>query len=74
MNSRYLSTLLVISLVAVAVLGHASSVGASRVLPDDFAGESHLETYSSVYENAKQSLAFWLQKLSSGPSPSGPGH
>lgn len=73
-SSKMITSLLIFFVLAVAVLSHAGSVKASRVLPEDFGRENHLEKYSSVYDNAKQSLAFWLQRLSSGPSPSGPGH
>ncbi|KDP44265.1 hypothetical protein JCGZ_05732 [Jatropha curcas] len=49
-------------------------VEATRVLPEDFASANHLETYSSVYEKARSTMACWLGKLASGPSPRGPGH
>ncbi|KAI8030599.1 hypothetical protein LOK49_LG01G02539 [Camellia lanceoleosa] len=39
------------------------------------ASESHLATYPSMYyEKAKLAMATWLERLPSGPSPSGPGH
>ncbi|EXB55198.1 hypothetical protein L484_018125 [Morus notabilis] len=74
MNSAKITSLLIIFVLAVAVLNLVGSAEAGRVLSEDFGGENHLEKYPSVYENAKQSLTFWLQRLSSGPSPSGPGH
>ncbi|KAL9336754.1 hypothetical protein Peur_071242 [Populus x canadensis] len=49
-------------------------VQATRVLPGELAGANHLETYSSVYEKTKNSMACWLGRLASGPSPRGPGH
>ncbi|KAK7404475.1 hypothetical protein VNO78_05393 [Psophocarpus tetragonolobus] len=37
-----------------------------------FARANNLQTYtSSVYQ---QAMAFWMQRLASGPSPKGPGH
>ncbi|CAK7322540.1 unnamed protein product [Dovyalis caffra] len=50
------------------------SVQAARMLSEEFASANHLETYSSVYEKAKNHTASWLGRLASGPSPKGPGH
>ncbi|KAG6732309.1 hypothetical protein I3843_01G164100 [Carya illinoinensis] len=79
MNSRSISThVLIIFVIFVAViLSHGSvRVEATRVLSEDFASANHLDmTYStSLYEKAKHSMAYWLERLPSGPSPSGPGH
>ncbi|KAG2721889.1 hypothetical protein I3843_02G087600 [Carya illinoinensis] len=77
---RKTSTLLIVfvMMISVAILiGHGGRVEASRVLSeaDHFANTNHLETYSSsIYERAKHSMAYWLERLPSGPSPSGPGH
>ncbi|KAJ0467394.1 putative PAMP-induced secreted peptide 1 [Helianthus annuus] len=60
---------LVILIVVISPL-----VVEGRVLSEDFAGANHLATYSTVYEKAKTGMSFWLQRLESGPSPSGPGH
>jgi hypothetical protein len=68
MNFRKASTLLIIFFISVAIFSHAR-VEASRVLSEDFSSAAHLETYSSVYERAKQSMAYWLERLPSGPSP-----
>ena len=73
MNSRKLSTLLVIFVISMAVLSHVG-VEATRVLPEDFAKVNHLDTYSSVYQKAKFTMSYWLERLASGPSPQGPGH
>ncbi|KAK3204320.1 hypothetical protein Dsin_018366 [Dipteronia sinensis] len=74
MNARKLSTLLIVLVISVAILSHVG-VEATRVLPEDFASENHLETYSSsVYEKAKATMGCWLGRLASGPSPKGPGH
>ncbi|KAJ4723636.1 Transmembrane protein [Melia azedarach] len=76
MNSRNVSTVLIILVISLAVLSHVG-VEATRVMPEDFAKANHLETYSSppsVYEQAKFTMSFWLQRLASGPSPKGPGH
>ncbi|KAG5530520.1 hypothetical protein RHGRI_025460 [Rhododendron griersonianum] len=61
------------STTAHPVFSHVR-VGAIRVLSKDFAGENHLEAYPSMYENAKLTMACWLERLASGPSPRGPGH
>jgi hypothetical protein len=68
MNFRKTSTLLIIFIISVAIFSHAR-VEATRVLAEDFAGANHLETYSSIYEKAKHSMAYWLERLPSGPSP-----
>nr|GFA24668.1 hypothetical protein CTI12_AA222910 [Tanacetum cinerariifolium] len=65
------------SLVAflVILIGAMSSLLVKgRLLSKDFAGQNNLDTYSSVYEMAKNGVSYWLQKLASGPSPRGPGH
>ncbi|KAE8076594.1 hypothetical protein FH972_015231 [Carpinus fangiana] len=72
MSFRKTSTLLVILFISVAILSHVR-VEATRVLSEDFASADHLETYSSIYERAKHSMAYWLERLPSGPSP-GDGH
>jgi hypothetical protein len=72
MNFRKTSTLLIIFLISVAILSHAR-VEAARVLSEDFSSANNLETYSSIYERAKHSMAYWLERLPSGPSP-GDGH
>ncbi|GMP26518.1 hypothetical protein CsSME_00002926 [Camellia sinensis var. sinensis] len=80
------NTLLIIMIVIfVTILCHANThVGATRVLKSppssssEFVGsasESHLATYPSMYyEKAKLAMDTWLERLPSGPSPSGPGH
>ncbi|KAE8704457.1 membrane-associated 30 kDa protein [Hibiscus syriacus] len=74
MNSRNVSTLLIIFVISVAILSHVG-VDSTRELPDDFAKVNHLRTESiSVYEKAKFTMSFWFQRLASGPSPRGEGH
>ncbi|GMI70537.1 Precursor of PAMP-induced peptide 1 [Hibiscus trionum] len=73
MNSRKLSTLLIIFLISVAISSRVR-VEATRVLGEDFAKANNLEAYSSVYEKAKFTMSCWLERLASGPSPKGPGH
>ncbi|KAE8076609.1 hypothetical protein FH972_015246 [Carpinus fangiana] len=72
MNFRKAITLLIIFVISVAILIHAR-VEAARVLSEDFGGAIHLEAYSSIYERAKHSMAYWMERLPSGPSP-GDGH
>lgn len=57
-----------------AVLMSQARVDGGRVLMEDFADSSHLETYPTMYEKAKNSMACWLGRLASGPSPRGRGH
>ncbi|GMH20630.1 hypothetical protein Nepgr_022471 [Nepenthes gracilis] len=66
----------VLVLLLVVVLAAFSKMSAARPLSENFGGanEKSSPTYDSVYEIATQNLAFWLQRLSSGPSGSGPGH
>ncbi|KAF5742755.1 hypothetical protein HS088_TW09G00815 [Tripterygium wilfordii] len=79
MKTSTTTTLLIILMISVAILNHVGVVDAARVLSEseDFASANHLKTYSSsssVYEKAKTTMACWLQRLASGPSPRGPGH
>ncbi|XWS35321.1 hypothetical protein CRYUN_Cryun21dG0115900 [Craigia yunnanensis] len=71
MNSRKVNTLLIIFVISVAIFSQVR-VEATRVLAEDFAKANHLETYSSVYENAKFTMSCWLERLASVPSPRGP--
>ncbi|KAG4180069.1 hypothetical protein ERO13_A10G142000v2 [Gossypium hirsutum] len=73
MNSRKVSTLLMICVISMAVLSDVS-VEAARVLREDLGNVNHMETYSSVYHKARSTMSYWLQRLASGPSPRGPGH
>ncbi|KAB1219429.1 hypothetical protein CJ030_MR3G001088 [Morella rubra] len=67
------STLLIIFFISVAILSHVG-IEATRVLSQDFAGSNHVEKYSSIYKEAKHTIAYWLERLPSGPSPRGAGH
>ena len=73
MNFRKTSTLLIIFVICVAILSHAG-VEATRVLFEDFGNANQLETQSDIYAKAKDIMAYWLQRLSSGPSSGGEGH
>ncbi|CAB4263789.1 unnamed protein product [Prunus armeniaca] len=81
MNFPKMSSILIIFMISAAIWVGSAPVEASRVLPEDFAGANHLETFSSsslssssVYEKAKFTMECWLERLASGPSPKGPGH
>jgi hypothetical protein len=65
MNFRKTSTLLIIFVISVAILSNVR-VEAARVLAS---ADHQLETYPSVYEMAKLNMAYWLERLPSGPSP-----
>nr|DAD25299.1 TPA_asm: hypothetical protein HUJ06_026763 [Nelumbo nucifera] len=73
MGFQRTGVVLIIALVLVAIFSHGG-VEAARALSEDFASANHLVTYPSVYERARFSMAFWLERLASGPSPKGPGH
>ena len=73
MNFRNTSTLLIIFVICVAILNHGD-VEAARVLSEDFSNANSLETDSPIYVKAKDIMAYWLQRLPSGPSPGGEGH
>ncbi|KAF5733903.1 hypothetical protein HS088_TW16G00344 [Tripterygium wilfordii] len=77
MKTSTTTLLMIILVISVAILSHVGVVQAARVLAeseDVFANANHLETYPSVYDKAKTTMACWLQRLASGPSPKGPGH
>ncbi|CAL0320166.1 unnamed protein product [Lupinus luteus] len=81
MNSRKEYTLLnivtvFVIFVAILVSDSESGVEASRVLSGSqvFGRANYLNTYTSAYEETKNTMAFWLQRLASGPSPKGRGH
>ncbi|KAB1219431.1 hypothetical protein CJ030_MR3G001086 [Morella rubra] len=75
MSSRKnITILLIIFVIFVGVLNHAG-IEATRVLSEDFVSANHRKTHnSSIYEQAKRTMEYWLERLPSGPSPSGPGH
>ena len=56
----------------MAILNHGG-VEAKRLLSEDFGNANSLETDSPVYVKVKDIMAYWLQRLPSGPSP-GEGH
>ena len=62
MSFKKSTVLLVVFFMSLAILSQVK-VEAARVLPNNFATTNHLETYSSVYEKAKSSMACWLQHL-----------
>lgn len=74
-----LLNLITIVMICLAILmseSQSSKVEASRVLRNSqefaFARANHLQT--SAYEQTKNTMTIWLQRLPSGPSPKGPGH
>ncbi|KAG6582005.1 Membrane-associated 30 kDa protein, chloroplastic, partial [Cucurbita argyrosperma subsp. sororia] len=74
MNFGKLGAALMILVVVVAFLSNSAAVDAARVVPGDFSSVSNLEMYPTAYEQAKNTVSCWLGRLSSGPSPKGPGH
>ena len=71
---RKTCTILMMIFVIFVVISCHSGVEATGTLKEDFASDNHHHTYSKIYEKAKYTMKYWLQKLPSGPSPSGPGH
>uniref|UniRef100_A0A803KTI2 Uncharacterized protein n=1 Tax=Chenopodium quinoa TaxID=63459 RepID=A0A803KTI2_CHEQI len=64
-----------ITMAVFLVLSMLCSVGEARPIMDDYGSNNGVSVYhSTVYESAKSKLAFWLQKLASGPSDGGAGH
>ncbi|CAA2989113.1 Hypothetical predicted protein, partial [Olea europaea subsp. europaea] len=49
-------------------------IEAARVLSEDLSGSNHLATFPAMYEKAKFTMSYWLERLPSGSSPKGPGH
>ena len=68
------STILMMIFVILMVLSCQTGVEAARALKEDFASVNQHQTSSAIYEKPKYTMEFWLPKLPSGPSPSGPGH
>ncbi|GMH20632.1 hypothetical protein Nepgr_022473 [Nepenthes gracilis] len=66
----------VLVLFLIVALAAFLRISAARPLSGEFGGanEESSSAYDSVYEMATQNLAFWLQRLSSGPSGGGGGH
>lgn len=73
-SSRRACTLLLVLVLCVLIF-RQGGVEAARVLREDDVGDGNrLAMYSSVYEKAKSAMDCWIGRLTSGPSPSGPGH
>ena len=71
--TRSSTTFLIILVIFVTIIGQVHVEGA-RMLSEEFKSATDLTTSSYVYENAKFTMAYWLERLASGPSPKGPGH
>ncbi|RDY12665.1 hypothetical protein CR513_02478, partial [Mucuna pruriens] len=73
-----LLNLIIVVMCVTILISQSTRVEAGRVLSHSeefaFARANNLQTYtSSAYEHAKNTMAFWMQRLASGPSPKGPG-
>ncbi|KAL8547888.1 hypothetical protein ACS0TY_007266 [Phlomoides rotata] len=73
MNSNRTNILLIIIVACIVCMSQVQVEGA-RILSEDFSPPDHLVTFPGMYENARETMSFWLQRLASGPSPRGPGH
>ena len=71
--TRSSTTFLIILVIFVTIIGQVHVEGA-RMLSEEFKSATDLTTSSYVYEKAKFTMAYWLERLASGPSPKGPGH
>lgn len=70
-----IALLFIVCVVFGIVLSQISVADAARVLPETSEhGVDSVDPYAIVYQKAKDTVSCWLGKLSSGPSPSGPGH
>ena len=70
-------TMLITIIMVFVLLSMLCSVSEARRLSNDFGSNNNdlsLSHYPAVYESAKNRLAFWLQKLASGPGGGGAGH
>ena len=72
--TRSSTTFLVILVIFVIIIGQVHVEGARMLLSEEFKSATDLTTSSYVYEKAKFTMAYWLERLASGPSPKGPGH
>ena len=67
--TRSNTTVLIVLVIFVTIISQVQVEGA-RMLSEEF----KITTSSYVYEKAKFTMAYWLERLASGPSPRGPGH
>ncbi|KAL0432906.1 UNVERIFIED_CONTAM: hypothetical protein Slati_2624900 [Sesamum latifolium] len=82
MSYRRSCVVLVVLVIYVACLNNLhveatrvlSEDFSTRILPKGFPESNHLVTFPAVYQNARETMSYWLQRLASGPSPRGPGH
>ncbi|KAF4373305.1 hypothetical protein CsatB_021374 [Cannabis sativa] len=75
MNFKNKSTLLIVLIVVtLLVLSCTDKVEGSRILSEEHVQIQKYTSSSEMYEKAKFTMACWLQRLASGPSPRGPGH
>uniref|UniRef100_A0A803KUA9 Uncharacterized protein n=1 Tax=Chenopodium quinoa TaxID=63459 RepID=A0A803KUA9_CHEQI len=72
MNNRNKRFVLFTLVVLLAFFGLASSAHARRLLSEDSGVAS--EYHSQIYVRARSTMSYWLEQLSSGPSPGGGGH
>lgn len=73
MNSKRTSILLIIFVMYIVCMSRVQVEGA-RILSEDFSQSNRLVTIPRMYDSARETMSFWIQRLASGPSPRGPGH
>ncbi|KAL0918880.1 hypothetical protein M5K25_010926 [Dendrobium thyrsiflorum] len=71
---RSRSLLLVIIIVSIVFAASMQSSAALRPMPEEPSGARNLDAGLSLYEQAKEVMALWMERLPSGPSPGGGGH
>ncbi|KAG7018440.1 hypothetical protein SDJN02_20308, partial [Cucurbita argyrosperma subsp. argyrosperma] len=75
MKFQKIRSFFIVCVVFGIILSQISTIDAARVLSETSNhGVDYIDPYSIVYQKAKETVSCWLGKLSSGPSPSGPGH
>lgn len=72
MNSKKMSIVLVVFVIYIVCMSEVG-VNAARILSEDLS-QPKLISFPRFYDDAKETMSFWFQRLASGPSPEGPGH
>lgn len=65
---------LVIVIVFIVVTANAQCAAALRPMPEEPKGARNVAAGLSLYEQAKEVMALWMERLPSGPSSGGGGH
>ncbi|KAH0468553.1 hypothetical protein IEQ34_003586 [Dendrobium chrysotoxum] len=66
--------LLVIIIISIVFAASMQSSAALRLLKEEPSGVRNLDAGMSLYVQAKEVMALWMERLPSGPSPGGGGN